>query len=58
MKITPSRVKWFEKEQQEWGTKVALHNLLWLVGSAHFNDLGVKTLTTKYFKDSRRSATR
>jgi len=44
MKLTNKQVKWFEKEQKEFGTKTALFNLLWIVATAMLHDIGCNTI--------------
>jgi len=40
-------VRFFEKQQKEFGTKVAMYNLLWTVVSELFTSIGVKEIKTK-----------
>lgn len=46
MKITKELIDRFELEQKEYGTKVAIHNLLWLNASEQMKDLGIKSVHT------------
>jgi len=50
MKITKELVKYFDQEQKEFGTKVALHNLMWKFASQLLKDLGAKSIKTSYKK--------
>ena len=47
MKLTKTVVKHFENEQKAFGTKIALHNILWQVASELLKDLGIKSIKTK-----------
>lgn len=47
MKLTNTIVKHFENEQKEFGTKIALQNILWQVAAGLFRDLGIKSIKTK-----------
>jgi hypothetical protein len=53
MKITNSYVKWFEREQEQYGTKVALGNAFWLLASEILKGVGVKRIRTSYAKKTR-----
>ena len=46
MKLTKDVIKQFELEQKEWGTEIALWNVLFLVGSGLLKDIGVKQIKT------------
>jgi hypothetical protein len=48
MKITQRVVDHFESEQEQYGTKVALSNLLWQVAAEMLANIGVKKLKTSY----------
>jgi len=48
MKLNNHVVKMFEEHQHLFGTKIALNNILWLVSSDIFYDLGVKRVRTTY----------
>lgn len=50
MKITNTQIKWFEKEQKQFGTRVAVYNLLWLQAAGLLKDIGcirIKTVGPK-----------
>jgi hypothetical protein len=47
MKITKALVKEFEAEQAEYGTKVALHNVIWNLAAQLLRDLGIERISTK-----------
>lgn len=47
MKLTRELVTQFEQEQEEYGTYVALYNLLWLNATDQLKDLGVKHVSTR-----------
>lgn len=53
MKVTKKLTKQFESEQQEYGTAVAIHNLLWLAASNQLHELGAKTISVSYRKRKR-----
>jgi len=53
MRLTKPLITLFEADQARYGTKVALHNLLWLQAAALFKDLGITRVRT-----SRRKATK
>lgn len=46
MKLTKLVVKHFELEQKEFGTEVALSNLLWSVAAQQLRDLGYNQIKT------------
>jgi len=46
MKLTKSMVQWFEREQRDYGTAVALYNLLWLKAAEDLKRLGVTRVRT------------
>jgi hypothetical protein len=48
MKITKVLVREFEKDQKLFGIAISLNNLLWMVASDMFKDLGVKRVQTTY----------
>lgn len=50
MKITKELVKYFEAQQRDFGTEVAMSNLLWQNASEQLTDLGVVKLHTSYAK--------
>lgn len=50
MKITKQLVNHFEQEQKDFGTQVALHNLMWSFASQLLKDLGAKSIKTSYKK--------
>ena len=47
MKLTKQVIKQFEKEQKDYGTKVALFNILWSVAGDLMKDIGVTNIKTK-----------
>lgn len=47
MKLTKKKVKHFEYEQEKFGTKVALYNILFEVASDILKDLGNKRIHTE-----------
>lgn len=47
MKINKRTIKHFEKEQKEYGTEVAIYNLIWLIASDLFKSIGCKRVKTK-----------
>ena len=46
MKLTDEKVKWFEQEQKDYGTKVAMYNLIYTIASDILTDLGIKQIKT------------
>lgn len=46
MILTNSRVKQFEQDQKDHGTKTAMYNLIWEVASNLFKEIGVKRVQT------------
>ncbi len=48
MKITTSIINQFEQEQKQFGTKIALENILWQVASGLMKNIGVKNIKTSY----------
>lgn len=46
MKIKQSTIKQFEWEQEEYGTKVALTNILWQVAAGLFKDIDIRKIKT------------
>ena len=49
-KIDKQFVTFFENEQKNWGTKVALGNLFWLLGAEFMSAVGVSSIKTTYKK--------
>lgn len=47
MKITKTIIKQFENDQKEFGTKVALHNIIFIIATDILKDLGIKSIKTK-----------
>lgn len=47
MKLTKNLIKHFEQEQKEFGTKVALYNLIWQIATELMTDLGITRIKTK-----------
>lgn len=47
MKVTKALVKQFEADQREFGTHVAIHNLVWMIAVGILADLGIKTVKTR-----------
>ncbi len=48
MKVTKTVIKEFENEQKQFGTKVAITNVIWLIASELLKDIGVKKVSTTY----------
>lgn len=48
MKLTNKVVKQFETDQKTYGTKVALHNVIWLLAVDILHGIGVKNVKTSY----------
>lgn len=46
MRLTKAVVRQFESEQKQFGTKTALHNVLWQVAAGLLRDLGIKRIRT------------
>ncbi len=44
--ISDINVKWFEDEQKQFGTKVAMHNLIWTVATDILSTIGEKHIHT------------
>lgn len=62
MKVTKERVpeigtkeyvRFFEKDQKEWGTEVAIYNLVWLLSTDMLKKVGVKNIKTTNKKRKR-----
>jgi len=53
MKVTPEVVRMFEDDQQGYGTKLAISNLLWQVASAVYRDIDITAIKTTYAKTTR-----
>jgi hypothetical protein len=47
MKLTKQLIKNFEQEQKNYGTKVALYNVICLIAFGLLKDLGIKHIKTK-----------
>jgi hypothetical protein len=47
MKLTKIVVKQFEQDQEAYGTKTALFNIIWLIAGQLMKDIGVKGIKTK-----------
>lgn len=47
MKLTKKFVRWFEKEQEAYGTKTALHNVLFLTATDILHDIGIKSVRSR-----------
>jgi len=47
MKITKTITKQFENEQEEFGTKIALQNIIFILVTGLLKDLGIKSIKTK-----------
>ncbi len=54
MRLTDSMVKWFEREQRDYGTKTAMSNLLWMVAESIFAGIGVRSIKTTYRSDAKK----
>jgi hypothetical protein len=48
MKLTNAVIREFERDQRDYGTRTALHNLLWQVAAGVLRDLGAKRISTTY----------
>lgn len=46
MKLTKNRIKSFEREQKEYGTKTALYNIIWQIAADLFKDIGILGIRT------------
>ena len=46
MKLTKQFVSKFENWQKEYGTKVALYNVIWEIAADIFKEIGVKRIRT------------
>jgi hypothetical protein len=46
MKLTRNLVRLFEFDQEQYGTSVALCNMLWLTATELLTDIGVKNIKT------------
>jgi len=46
MKLNKQVVKWFEREQREWGTATAIFNLLWIKAADDLEAIGVRRVRT------------
>ena len=46
MKVTRDVVANFEADQEQFGTKIALQNVLWLTATDLLHDLGVQNIKT------------
>lgn len=58
MKLTRDVVKNFEHDQEHYGTKVALANVLWLSATDQLTDLGVTNIKTTWKDGSGRKGDR
>lgn len=47
MKLTNAVVKQFERDQEEYGTKVALYNIIWIIASDILKGIGVTKIKTQ-----------
>jgi hypothetical protein len=47
MKITQELIREFESEQRQYGTEVAMFNLLWLNACKLLEDLGITSVHTR-----------
>lgn len=46
MKLTKKEVEFFEEDQKQHGTKIAMFNLIWIIAVDMLNDIGVKNIKT------------
>jgi len=46
MKLTATLIRGFEHDQQAYGTKTALFNLLWIKAAEDLKEIGVKHVKT------------
>ena len=51
MKLSDGMIRDFERQQAEFGTKVALSNVIWELASDMFRAIGVKNIKTTYHGD-------
>jgi hypothetical protein len=47
MKITKALVKEFEHQQKEFGTKVAIYNIVWTIATNLLKDIGIKHIKAR-----------
>lgn len=50
LKLNKALVRFFESEQKNYGTEVAMGNLIWLIGTDILHKAGVKNIKTTYYK--------
>lgn len=53
MKLTKSVIKMFEDDQKNYGTKIALFNIIWQIAEELMRDIGVKGIKTTSYKGDR-----
>lgn len=47
MKLNKDKIEHFEEEQKEFGTKVALYNIIFEVASDILKDIGIRHIRTE-----------
>lgn len=52
---TKEYVRFFEKDQKQFGTETAISNLLWTVAADIMKQAGVKNIKTTYYKTKGRA---
>jgi hypothetical protein len=57
MKLTRNVIRMFEEDQERYGTKTALYNVLWWNASEQLNDIGVKNIKTTHWDSVRKKKT-
>ena len=58
MELTNKAVQQFESEQELFGTRTALANVLWLVASDLLRGIGVRRIQTTYARNKATMGTR
>jgi hypothetical protein len=53
MKVTKALVRAFRLDQESYGTKVALKNILWLAADTQLRELGAKAVKVDYRKEAK-----
>lgn len=50
MKLSEKDAKFFEQQQEKYGTLMCLKNMQWSIAAELLHDIGVKTIHTSYFE--------
>lgn len=50
MKVTKNIVRQFENEQKQFGSEIAIKNVIWILASEMLNNIGVTKIHTSYKK--------